>query len=307
MAMPPAPRVASARDLPGAGAKASEADRPALGILWAVLAFGCFSGADAVVKWLSSGYTVFQSIFVGSFFAFVPVLVLIAATEGFRAARPRNPALVVARGVLVTSAALGVVWSFTRLPMTDGYALVFCSPLIVTALSPWLLGEAVGWRRWAAVGAGFAGVLVMLRPGFATLDPGHLSAFGSAVLFALGLVVLRRIGRTESNAALLVGLLLTTQAMLLPVMPFVWVTPGWGDLGLMGLSGTFAGFAQIFLVLAFKAAPAPVVAPFQYSQMLWGVLFGLVLFGDRPTVFVLVGAAIVVACGLYILHRERRR
>lgn len=306
MAMPPAPRAGSGRDLPAAAAAASTADRPALGILWAVLSFGCFSAADAVVKWLSGGYTVFQSIFVGTFFAFVPVLILVAATEGFRAARPNNPALVVLRGVLVTAAALGVVWSFTRLPMTDGYALVFCSPLIVTALSPWLLGEAVGWRRWAAVGAGFAGVLVMLRPGFATLDPGHLSAFASAVLFALGLIVLRRIGRTESNAALLVGLLLTTQAMLLPVMPFVWVTPGWADLGLMGLSGTFAGFAQIFLVLAFKAAPAPVVAPFQYSQMLWGVLFGLLLFGDRPTVFVLIGAAIVVACGLYILHRERR-
>lgn len=281
------------------------ADRPALGILFAVLSFGCFSGADAVVKWLSGNYTVFQAIFVGTFFAFIPVLVLVGATEGFRAIRPNRLGLVVLRGALVTAAALAVLLSFTYLPMTDGYALVFCSPLIVTALSPWLLGEAVGWRRWAAVAAGFAGVMIMLRPGFATLTVGHLFAFASAVLFALGLIVLRRIGHRESNAALLVGLLLTTQAMLLPLMPAVWVTPGLGDLALMALSGTLAGFAHIFLVLAFKAAPAPVVAPFQYSQMLWGVLFGLLLFGDRPTPYVLVGAAIVVACGLYILHRER--
>ncbi|MEQ8965737.1 MAG: DMT family transporter [Azospirillaceae bacterium] len=289
-----------------AGPAGGGVDRPMLGIGFAVLSFGCFSAADAVVKWLSGGFTVFQSIFIGTWFAFVPVLAFALATEGPGGLRPRRPAMVVLRGALVTAAALSVLWSFTRLPMTDGYALVFASPLIVTALAPVLLGERVGWRRWAAVVVGFLGVMIMLRPGFAVLDIGHAAAFASAVLFALGLLVLRRIGPGESNGALLVGLLLTTEVMVAPLMPFLWVTPRLGDVALMALSGTLAGFAHIFLVLAFKAAPAPVVAPYQYSQMIWGIVFGLVLFGDRPDPIVLLGAAIVIACGLYILRREMR-
>jgi len=301
---------------PGAGTTASEAvaaggspggaDRPVAGIAFAVLSFGCFSGADAVVKWLSGGFTVFQSMFVATWFAFVPVLALVLATEGVAGLRPKRPALVVLRGALVTSAALCVLWSFTRLPMTDGYALVFAAPLIVTALAPLVLGETVGWRRWAAVVIGFLGVIVMLRPGFAVLDVGHVAAFASAILFALGLLVLRRLGAEESNGALLVGLLATTQVMVAPLMPFLWVTPGAGDIALMALSGMLAGGAHIFLVLAFKAAPAPVVAPYQYSQMIWGIVFGLVLFGDRPDPVVLLGAAVVVGSGLYILRRELR-
>ena len=147
----------------------------------------------------------------------------------------------------------------------------------------------------------------MLRPGFAALDPGHLAAFAAAVLFALSLIVLRRFGGGESSAAMLAAVLLATLAISFPALPAAFVLPGAGDLAVMALAGLLGGLGHLALVEAFRAAPAAAVSPFHYTQMLWGIAFGLALFGDVPGPAVLLGAGIIIASGLFILWRERRR
>jgi drug/metabolite transporter (DMT)-like permease len=285
----------------------TEGRRNLAAIGFAILTFWLFSSLDAIVKVLSQHYHVLQITFVTSLFAFVPILVLVARSGGLRAVTPRRPGLVVLRAVLMTADTMLAFTSFQNLPLADAYTLFFAAPMLVTALSVPLLGDRVGWRRWTAVLVGFCGVLVILRPGFAALDIGHLAALGAAICFALSAIILRRLGDSEPAGTLLVstmaGLLLATA----PTLPFIWLGPSAGDLGLMVLGGLLSGLAQIGTVKAYRMAPPAIVAPFQYTQMLWAVLYGYVLFADLPHWWTLVGSLIIAASGLYILWRETRR
>lgn len=277
------------------------------GVGFAVLSFALFSVADAAVKWLVTRYPVTEVTFLVAVFALAPVAWLMARGGGWAALRPRRPLWVAVRALLLAADTLLVYYAFSRLPLAEAYVLVFAAPMLVTALSVPLLGEAVGWRRWSAVAVGFAGVLVVLQPGFAALDPGHLAALAAAVLFALSLIVLRRFGGGESSAAMLVAILLATMAISGPAVPAVFVPPGAGDLAVLALAGLLGGLGHLALIEAFRTAPAAAVSPFHYTQILWGIAFGLVLFGDVPGPAVLLGAGIIIASGLFILWRERRR
>lgn len=269
--------------------------------------YGTFSFADAVVKEITQhGVGVAQALAFGTWFAFLPLGLYALATGAWRRLKLTQPGRAVLRAVFVTTAAAAVLWAFTRLPMTDGYALVFASPLLVTALSVPILGERVGAWRWGAVVAGFLGVLVMLRPGFQTLDPGHLAALVSAACWAGGILVLRGMRDDNSPVALVAVLLCTTLILLWPIALWNWVSAPPGLFALMAVSGFLAGVAHIFLVLAFRRAPAAVVAPFQYTQMIWAALFGAIWFSDPLDPFIAVGVAIVIGAGLVILWRESR-
>jgi S-adenosylmethionine uptake transporter len=274
---------------------------------FAIVTFWLFSSLDATVKWLSRDYPVLQITFVTSLIAFVPILVLVARSGGLKTLRPRRPFLVGLRAVLMTADTMLAFASFQHLPLADAYTLFFAAPMLVTALSVPLLGEHVGWRRWSAVVVGFCGVLIILRPGFATLTMGHLAALGAALCFALSGIILRRLGDTEPSGTLLVstmaGLVLATA----PTLPFIWVAPTPFDLALLTLGGLLAGLAHIGVVKAFRMAAPAIVAPFQYSQMLWAVLYGYVIFADVPEWRTLVGSAVIAASGLFILWRETRR
>ena len=282
----------------------------ARGIGFALLSYACFSTADAVVKLASARFSVFQIAFTLSLFALGPVLLLTRGQGGLRALRPVRWQLVLLRGLLTTACALCAWGAFALLPLADGYAILFAAPMLVTALSVPLLGEQVGWRRWLATGVGFLGVLVMIRPGLQTLGLGHVLAVGGAVLGALGFIVLRRIGPGEKSAPILATVFLTLAVVSGPLaLLHGFVVPTGRELALLALAGLLQGAGQTGLVLATREAPAALVAPFQYSQMLWAVLFGAVLFGDRPGPVLFVGLAIVAASGLYTLWREtvRRR
>lgn len=278
-----------------------------IGMAVGAASYAVFSFADAVVKEITShGVGVAQALAFGTWFAFIPLGIFAWASGAGRTLRLTQPVRAVVRAVFVTTAAAAVLWAFTRLPMTDGYALVFASPLIVTALSLPVLGERVGVWRWGAVVAGFVGVLVMLRPGFQTLDPGHLAALISAACWAGGILVLRGMRGDNSPVALVGVLLCTTLALLWPIAILTWVPAPPGLFALMAVSGFLAGIAHILLVLAFRRAPAAVVAPFQYTQMIWAALFGAIWFNDPLDPFIAVGAAIVIGAGLVILWRESR-
>jgi S-adenosylmethionine uptake transporter len=287
---------------------ASASARAALiGMALGAGSYGVFSFADAVVKEITShGVGVAQALAFGTWFAFLPLAAFAWASGDGRSIRLTQPLRAVVRAVFVTTAAAAVLWAFTRLPMTDGYALVFASPLIVTALSVPVLGERVGPWRWGAVLAGFVGVLVMLRPGFQTLDPGHLAALISAACWAGGILVLRGMRPDNSPVALVGVLLITTLTLLWPIAILTWVPAPPALFALMAVSGFLAGVAHILLVLAFRRAPAAVVAPFQYTQMIWAAIFGAVWFNDPLDPFIAVGASIVVGAGLVILWRESR-
>jgi len=286
---------------------AAEPGRVARGIGLALLAYAAFSTADALLKLSSGAFSVFQIAFVMAFFAMLPVLATTIGRGGLRSILPRNVKLVTARGIL--AAACGVLaWNaFATLPMAEVYALLFAAPMLVTALSAVFLGEAVGWRRWSATVVGFIGVIVMIDPRFSGLGLGHLMAAAAAVAGASSFVILKKIGATEKSAAMLFTVLFWLMAVSLPPAVAQWVWPSAAELGIMAVAGLLMGVGQAGLVFATREAPAVVVAPFQYSQMIWAVVFGLVVFGDVPTLNLFIGLAIVVAAGLFIVYRETVR
>lgn len=254
-------------------------------------------------------YSVFQIIFFQAVFNLLPLLWLMAREGGIAALRPRHPRLVALRSGLMAVDMVLVFFAFATLPLADAYTMVFLVPMLVTALSVPLLGEKVGWRRWSATVVGFAGVLVVLRPGFAEVNWGHIAALASALFFALSLIVVRRIGNDETASSLFSSMLIGFVAVSGPVLPFLYVTPTMQDLALLAGLGLISGLGHTTLIQAFRLAPSAIVSPFQYSQIVWGVLFGLWLFGDRPDGWVIAGSAVIIASGLYILWREavRRR
>ena len=252
------------------------------GIGFAVLSYASFSTADAIVKLTSARFSVFQIAFTVALFALLPVLVLTLGQGGLRALIPQRWPLVALRGGLTAVCGLLAWRGFAMLPLSEAYAILFAAPILVTGLSAVVLGEEVGWRRWSAQGVGFAGVLIMIRPDFATLGLGHLLTALAAVLGALGLITLKRIGNSERSAPILFAVFVAIMLASGPMVPSTFVMPEWREVGLLALAGLLMGCGQAGLVLATREAPAVVVAPFQYSQMIWGVLFGALLFGDRP-------------------------
>lgn len=274
------------------------------GILFAVASYGGFATADAVVKSLSGHYSLSQLAAAMAVFALLPVMALTIGRGGLQAIKPQKPGLVAARAVLTTLCMLSAWQAFSLLPLADAYAMLFAAPLLVTALAGPLLGEQVGWRRWLATGIGFLGVLVMIRPGFASLELGHAFGAAAAVFGACAFIVLRKIGPSEKSAAVLVPFFLTLIA--------VSGTMAWPNLQafdvnhwpLIIVAGLLIGAGQTGLVFATRDVPAALVAPFQYTQMLWAIGFGIWLFGDVPDNTLFAGLVLVVGSGLYTLWRE---
>lgn len=274
------------------------------GVGMAVLSYLAFSTGDAMIKLASARFSVFQIAFTLALFALVPVAVLGLQQGGWRALVPRHKGLVALRGVLTAACGLLAWRAFAILPLAEGYAILFATPILVTGLSAVVLGEEVGWRRWLAALVGFAGVIVMVRPDFATLGLGHLYAGLAVLAGAAGLITLKRIGGRETSASILLAVFLAIALACAPMLPGRMVMPSGHELLIMALAGLLMGCGHAGLVVATREAAAVVVAPFQYTQMVWGVLFGVLLFGYRPDTFLFLGMGLVVASGLYTLWRE---
>jgi drug/metabolite transporter (DMT)-like permease len=274
------------------------------GIGLGALAFGLFSLMDATVKWLSASYPVPQILVCNALFALLPVAIMAARRGGVPQLRTRRLGLHLLRGLLGTTAGFLAFYAFSRLPLADAYAIIFATPLLITALSVPILGEAVGWRRWSAVLVGFIGVLIMLRPGVAPIGAGNLAALGAACASACAVLLVRKLSITETTASIAfysnVTAVLVTGALFAPS----FVLPGPSDLALMATSGLIGGTALLVLIAAYRRSPAALVAPFQYSQMLWAIVLGGLIWGDLPEPVTLLGASIVAASGLFILYRE---
>lgn len=276
------------------------------GILLALLAFAIFATHDVIIKFLGGTFSPFQLIFFSSLMSFplATFMLMRDPTEGNL--RPVNPWWVISRTIGTTVGTLCAFYAFTVLPLSQVYSLLFAMPLIITVLSVPILGEKVGVHRWAAVVFGLAGVLIVLRPGSADLELGHLAALTSAMCSSYGSVVVRRIGRQERSVVLMLYPLAANFILMGLALPFVYQPMTIEQLGLIGLIAIFAFSAGLFLIAAYKASEAAVVAPMQYSQILWATVFGYALFGETMDMPTMIGATLIIASGIYIVLRESR-
>ncbi len=281
---------------------------PIKGIALGFLAYFLFSCGDANVKAVGGHLPVFEIGFFSTLFAAFVLLFLRPRDERWRdAIRIRRPGLVALRGVAGAAAGILGIYAFTTLPFAEAYALIFLSPSIATILSIFILGEQVGWRRWLAVALGFGGVLAIVRPGFETLELGHLAAFAVSFCAAGTIIILRTLGQTERRVSLLAAVILTTLLVngVLMLTNFRW--PSASDLPFLALAGVCAGMAQLALILATRHAPANQVAPAQYSQMVWAIVIGGVFFAEFPDTPAIVGICLIAVSGLFTFLREETR
>ncbi|MRH22371.1 EamA family transporter [Rhodovulum strictum] len=264
----------------------------------ALAGFAVFSLHDAVVKALGVHYHAIQIVFFSVLIGF-PLVLLLLIRQRDGSLRPRRPFWTALRTVAVMATMLGAFYAFSTIPFAQAYAIIFATPLIVTALSVPILGERVGPRRWAAVVLGLIGVLIVLRPGAdAGLGPGHLAA--------LVAVIMRKIGNEERSAVLLLYPMLANAAVMGCLLPFVYQPMPIAHLGGMGLVALGALGGMLLMISAYRAGEAGAVAPMQYSQMLWALGLGMLLFDETPDAATMLGSAVIVASGLFVFLREGR-
>ena len=275
------------------------------GIASMLAAVAFFAGMDAVLKVLSETYSPMQVGALRGASSLPFVLASVAITRSWRELKPVRWGLHILRGVLALIMLWGFVAAVHVLSLANAYAIFFVAPLIVTAAAGPLLGEKVDWQRWLAIAVGLSGVLWMLRPDGTSLNVfGAASAFIAAVAYAFAAISVRVMTRTESTAALvfwfLVLLTVFAGALALPQWKPIRVEH-WPWLALLGLCGALG---QHFITEAFRNAPASVIAPFEYTAMLWAVTIDWVFWDTWPSQHLWVGAGLIIACGLYLLWRE---
>jgi drug/metabolite transporter (DMT)-like permease len=274
------------------------------GIALMVLGIFLFVCNDALGKWLLGTYSVWQMLMIRSVAALVILSPLIARIGAAPFTGAPRPGLQILRVVMSVTESIMFFWSVAYLPLADTVTFYLAAPIYVTALSAIFLKEPVGWRRWSAVVIGFIGVVIALRPSAATLTFPALIAISGSFFFSIFLITTRMLRGTH-DVVLVSG---TFGAMLLAsgaVAPLAWVTPSLRDLVLLLLLGLVSMVAFACLNRALKLAPASIVVPYQYTMIIWAVALGFVVFGDVPDKFTLIGAAIIVVAGLYILWREQ--
>jgi drug/metabolite transporter (DMT)-like permease len=276
----------------------------AAGIGMMLLGMLLFSLNDVMGKWLLATYTVGQLLLIRSVAAAV-LLAPFVRREGVAAftSLPR-PGLQAVRAFFSTAEVVFFYWAVIYLPLADVITFYLAGPVYVTALSVLLLGERVGWRRWSAVLIGFAGVIIALRPSAATFTWPALIALSGSVFFAISMIC-TRILRGTSDTMLVATQTLGALAFGLVAAPFAWVAPSLRDFLLLCLLGVVALVAHACTNRSLKLAPASVVVPYQYTLIVWAVLFGWLVFGDVPAAQMLLGAAIIIAAGLFIFLREQ--
>ena len=278
------------------------------GILYMAAAAFLFSVVDAQAKYLSAELPVLQIAWARQFGMLVGVVLVMWPRAGFGVLRTRRLGLQLLRGALVLLSSTLFIVAISYVPLADAVAVSFVAPFLVTIVSAVVLKEAVGVRRWLAVAVGFAGAMVVIRPGLGALHPAAFLVVGAAAGFALYQTIARLISDTEDARTTLSYTALVGAGLLSAVVPFQWAWPSTPlDAAVLAGLGLWAGLAEYMVLKAFVTAPGAVVAPLQYTMLVWGTLSGYLLFADLPDLWTLIGAAILIATGLYTYHREGRR
>ena len=277
------------------------------GIAYVLLATACFSVLDVSAKFMTRELNVVELVwgrYLFNFLWFAPLLTRMPARRLLATSRLRVQLL---RSVLLVGSTFCFWLALSFLPLAEAVTIGFVSPLLVTILSIPILGERVGIYRWSAVIVGLVGVLIVVRPAAGVFHWAVVLPLGTALCYALYQILTRIVSRSDDALTSLFygalgGVVLTSIAV-----PFVWVAPTWQQWLWLAWLGLLGSIGHFILIRAFSAAPASVLAPFNYSGLIWATLLGWLVFADLPDRWTLVGAALIVASGIYTLHRERVR
>ena len=276
------------------------------GIVCMVAGGALITLSDAIMKIFAGRLPPGEILFIRNSFTLLAIALVALKIGSFLLLRPKNiRGQAMRAGFLVISAFLFVA-GIEHTPLANAIAITFTGPLIITALAGPMLGEQVGWRRWLAVAVGFMGVVVVIRPGTDAFTWGSVMILLGAVGGAMRDIITRRLCATETSLSIL---LVSSSALLLAGLatsPFGWKPVSPSDVGLLAISGLLVASSHYLMIESFRLAEAAVVAPFKYANVIWAILFGYLFWHHVPDRWTFVGAAILVASGLYILERESR-
>ncbi|ARO13799.1 protein of unknown function DUF6 transmembrane [Ketogulonicigenium robustum] len=278
----------------------------AKGAVFALIAFAIFSLHDVIVKTMGGVYPTFQLIFFSVMFSFPLALLMLVQDPRPGTLKPVHPGWVALRTGAALVSGVSVFYAFKALPLTQVYAIIFATPLLITILSIPFLGERVRLRRWLAVCAGLVGVIVVVRPGTAELGLGHAAALVGACAGALSAIALRKVGGKERPVVLLLYPLFGNFLVMGAALPFVYQPMLIEHLGLFAAMALLSLLGGLFSIQAYKSGEAVVVAPMQYSQIIWASIFGHFIFREDMDLWTTVGTAIIIGSGIYIVVREGR-
>lgn len=263
-----------------------------------------FSAVDTQAKFLTDSFHPIQIVWsrqCGLLFGMVVLLAL----RGIAIFHTEYPGLQIIRGALAAGSATIFIVAISFVPLADAVAVSFVAPFIVTVLGAFILREPVGVRRWTAVIIGFIGTLIVIRPGSGVIHPAVILVLLAASLFALRQVVSRVLSSSDRTVTTVAYTALVGSLLLTVPLPFVWRWPATNiDAALMVSIAVLAAFAELLVIKALEVAQAVVVAPVQYTLLIWGTMYGYLVFAQLPDLWTWVGALIIVATGLYTLHRE---
>lgn len=297
---PPAPALAQGMPV------VARLDDPLRGIACVILSGVLYSTSDAISKHLALTLPPVEIAWlrwVGFLLIVAPVLI----RTRFGVLRSRAVPTHVLRGLCMLGSSVLFIMGLRYLPLADATTINFISPLLVTALSILLLREDVGVRRWAAVVAGLVGVVIVIRPGSGTFGATALLPIASASCWALGIVMTRRLAGVDGPWTAMCYMAIVGVAVLSLLVVPVYVPPGWAEIGLAAGMAAAAAAGQFLTIAGFSRAPASLLAPFSYAQLLWSTTYGFLLFGNLPDHWTGIGAAVIIGSGLYTAHRERVR
>jgi drug/metabolite transporter (DMT)-like permease len=271
-------------------------------------AVALFSALDAIAKYLGGHLDTIQVVAVRFVSAFLIAFVFSNPIVRPGLMRSTRPGLQVVRGLMLVCTTICNFMAFRYLQLDEALAILFATPFLVAVLAGPLLGEWVGWRRWTAIAVGFLGVLIIIRPGISGgMQWAALFSVAAAVFYAFYGITTRMVSHGDASETTLFYGNLVAVAVMAPLLPFVWSGPvSWLDLALMAAMGAIGSASHYLLIAAHRRAPASVLSPFIYTQIVWAVALGYLVFANVPTRWTLIGSAVVIASGLYLIHRERK-
>ncbi len=282
-------------------------ERIPLGIAYMIAATALFAGSSAISKLLVVSYPIGEVLFARCLVGFTCVAAFILPVTGLAVFRTKKLRSHVVRSVSQCASQTFILIAFSLMPLASATAINFSAPLFATLVAAVLFKETVGAARLIALVVGFAGVLLVTNPGAGAFQVGSLFALGNAILYGSVTVGVRRMTATESTETLTLYQLLLLTCFFALSLPFAFVAPTWTDAGVMALNGMGNALGQYWWTRALHLAPTSAIVPFNYFSLVWAMLLGFVIWGDIPTVPLLIGSAVVVGSGLFLLWSETRR
>nr|WP_234984241.1 DMT family transporter [Roseivivax jejudonensis] len=282
-----------------------QANRPVAGILWMIVTGFCFVMVTALVKTLGGRIPAAESAFLRYLLGLVFLVPAWRQLAGLKLTA-RDWRLFGARGVFHTLGVICWFYAMTRIPIAEVTAMNYLNPVYVSILAVFFLGERMAARRILAIVAALAGALLILRPGFRALDPGHVAMLFTALLFAGSYLTAKILSGAHSAAIVVAMLSMTVTVGLAPFALMDWVTPSWGELAILMGVASFATAGHYSMTRAFAAAPVTVTQPVTFLQLVWSVAIGATFFGEPPDPFVIAGGGVIIAAVTFITWREAR-